>query len=86
MRKLFSLFRLQNPETSVCSRVSHKEAVEAFDVTIRYLDQQPSMDSVQLMLLIKLRSSAMTECLKSMKQTNITDYFIPNTDFHIYVS
>ena len=66
--------------------MSHKEAVEAFDVTIRYLEQQPSMNSVQLMLLIKLRSSAMTECLKSMKQTNITS---PTLDFHIqyqYVS
>ena len=64
-------------EPSVCSLVSHKEAVETFDVTIHYLEQQPSMNSVQLMLLIKLRSSAMTECLKSMKQ------IIPNTDFHI---
>ena len=66
----------ESEEPSVCSLVSHKEAVEAFDVTIRYLEQQPSMNSVQLMLLIKLRSSAMTECLKSMKQTNIKIIFI----------
>ena len=45
----------ESEEPSVCSLVSHKEAVEAFDVTIRYLEQQPSMNSVQLILLIKLR-------------------------------
>ena len=65
----------ESEEPSVCSLVSHREAVEAFDVTIRYLEQQPSMNSVQLMLLIKMRSSAMTECFKSMKQTNITIIF-----------
>ena len=38
----------ESEEPSVCSLVSHKEAVEAFDVTIRYLEQQSSMNSVQL--------------------------------------
>ena len=54
----------ESEEPSVCSHVSHP--VEAFDVIIHYLEQQPSMNSVQLMLLIKLRFSAMTECLKSI--------------------
>ena len=32
----------ESEEPSVCSLVSHKETVEAFDVTIHYLEQQPS--------------------------------------------
>ena len=40
--------------------VSHGEAVKAFDVCIKYLEQQPNTSSVQLMLLNNLRSSAMS--------------------------
>ena len=39
--------------------VSHGEAAKAFDVCMKYVEQQPSTNSVQLMLLNNLRSSAM---------------------------
>ena len=74
----------ESEEPSVCSLVSHKEAVEAFDVTIRYLEQQPSMNSVQLMLLIKMRSSAMTECLKRYETNQYNRLFSSPTLTFIY--
>ncbi len=62
------------PESSACDLVSHKEAVAAFDTAIRYLEQQPDTSSIHVMLLNKLRSFAMTEYSKKLKQRKITQY------------
>ncbi len=62
------------PESSAGDLVSHKEAIAAFDTAIRYLEQQPDTSSIHVMLLNKLRSFAMTEYSKKLKQRKITQY------------
>ncbi len=39
-------------------KISHKTATEAFDTCIKYLEQQPDTESVQLMLVHKLHAAA----------------------------
>jgi len=60
------------------SIITHKAAVDSFDVCIQYLEQQPDTSTVQLMLLNQLKSAAATKSCNSAKQMHITDFFTQN--------
>uniref|UniRef100_A0A8D9BZ79 Centromere protein CENP-B C-terminal domain-containing protein n=1 Tax=Cacopsylla melanoneura TaxID=428564 RepID=A0A8D9BZ79_9HEMI len=58
---------------------STTEALNAFDVVFKWLEQQPETEIVQLLQLKKMRDLALVKRAKKIKQTKISDYFQPQT-------
>ena len=62
-------------EEEVSGKISHKDATEAFEICIKYLEQQPETKACELMLLQQLHRSTALRRVTSLKQTTIKDYF-----------
>ena len=62
-------------EEEVSGIISHKDATEAFEICIKFLEQQPETKACELMLLQQLHRSTALRRVTSLKQTTIKDYF-----------
>ena len=62
-------------EGDIGENVSHKEATKAFEICIKYLEQQPDAKACELMLLQQLYRSSVLRTVTSLKQSTIADYF-----------
>lgn len=58
-------------------RVSHSDAAAAFDLALRYVEQQSAATPADTLFLRRWRYYASKERYSSLRQKNVTDFFKP---------
>ncbi|GBN08366.1 hypothetical protein AVEN_55589-1 [Araneus ventricosus] len=58
--------------------VSHSEAANALETALRYIEQTENATSTDIMFMRRWHNIASTSRIKSLRQTNLTNFFTPN--------